>query len=252
MKRIFVTAFLMLSSLPPIATAQEPKAGVIHLPGGGVTDAAGKVGFFPNKSGGIDALDLATGKLLWASKEASRPLAVVDNRLIAQSGTGNQVRFVVFDTANQGKAAGESKPVKLPDWVAIQTQYGRTFQSNVRTDGAAMLYAWEARAFYAGGAAPTPEIEEAARKHATGVIRIDPKTGQAESIMPDKSMKLFPLRADVITSKVGMLTLSLKDGPAQNPKNRFEMRRTLQAMNQAKELVWQYDIAAPVFLPPPP
>ena len=55
-----------------------------HLPGSGVADPAGKTGFFPNTAGDIDALDLATGKVRWTSKDANRPLLATDNRLFAQ------------------------------------------------------------------------------------------------------------------------------------------------------------------------
>ena len=35
-----------------------------------------------------------------------------------------------------------------------------------------------------------------------------------------------------------ILALIVKDGSAKNPKNPFEKRRTLQAVNEAKEVVW--------------
>src|SRR5258708_1768646 len=89
----------------PSLVAQEKKelTAPRHLPGGGVADPAGKVGFFPSKAGGIDALELASGKLLWSSKDADRPLVATADRLFAQAGTSNQVRVLVLDTTKQGK-----------------------------------------------------------------------------------------------------------------------------------------------------
>jgi hypothetical protein len=228
---------------------QEPQTPR-HLPGGGVADPAGKTGFVPNPSGGIDALDLATGKLLWSSKDANRPLFATADRLFAQK----QASLIVLDTTQEGKAVREAKSIALPNWASVEPGYGQSYRGSVRLNGDTLLLSWEARAFYAGGAAPTPEIEKRARKAASGVARLDLKTGKLDSLDADQvaAGKFFPMPADAINSKAGALTLSVKDGSAKNPKNIFEKRRTLQAINEAKEVVWARDIAAPIFLPPRP
>jgi len=79
-------------------------------------------------------------------------------------------------------------------------------------------------------------------------------TGKVELLDDDKiaAGKFFPLSMDAANSNVGALTLQVKDGPAKDAKNPFEKRRTLQAVNEAKEIVWQHDIAPPIFLPPLP
>src|ERR1019366_7100571 len=105
---------------------QEPQTPR-HLPGGGVADPAGKTGFVPNPSGGIDALDLATGKLLWSSKDANRPLFATADRLFAQAGSLNEIRVFVLDT-KEGKRVVESAPIKMPYWVSVQTAYGLSFR----------------------------------------------------------------------------------------------------------------------------
>ena len=49
--------------LIPFVPAQDDKPDVGRLlPGNGVADPAAKMGFFPNTTGGIDAVDLTTGK----------------------------------------------------------------------------------------------------------------------------------------------------------------------------------------------
>ena len=63
-----------------------------------------------------------------------------------------------------GKLMRESDAGVLPEWASVPVTYGRSFRSAVRPEKGAILYVWEARAFYAGGAAPTPEIQAAARK----------------------------------------------------------------------------------------
>jgi len=74
-------------------------------------------------------------------------------------------------------------------------------------------------------------------------------TGAVEALPTEKS-STEPLPR--LVSKVGVLTLSLKDEPTKNPLKPFERRRTLQAVNDAQEVVWRHEIAAPIFLVPRP
>jgi hypothetical protein len=162
------------------APAQE-KAPFAVLPGG-VADPAGKVGYVQAPSGGVDALDLATGKVRWQVAETCKPLALAGDRLLCQApekGKANAVRILVLDTRDKGKVLRRSDPVTFPDWVSVGVTYGRSFTSRARLDGKdTLLLQWEARAFYAGGAAPTPEVLERARKHAAGVARVNIDSGR--------------------------------------------------------------------------
>ena len=235
--------------------AEENKPIALHvLPGKGLADAAGKTGFFPNTRGGIDALDLATGKVLWSSKDANLPLITAGTHLYAIKGSGNQLRVIKLDTSKDGERVFESPAIPLPAWASVDTAYGRRFRSSVRLDANGLFLIWEADAFYAGGAAPPPEVLKRERKQEKGVARIDTKTGMIEALDADKIAdgKFFPMSAPAANPRVGTLTLLVKDGPGENPKNRFERRRTLQAVNEAKEVVWQCDIAPPIELPPRP
>jgi hypothetical protein len=178
----------LVVGLSPAAPA-EGAAGSVPFPGG-VADAAGKGAFVTNPKGGIDALDLETGKVLWQTAEASKPLAVSEKRLVAQAavkGKANSVRVVVFDISDKGKRLLESDPVVFPDWVAVGLALGRSFTSSGRLDKGDLLLRWEARAWYAGGARPTPEIEQAARKHAKGVAKVSLESGKVEMLAEDKA-----------------------------------------------------------------
>jgi hypothetical protein len=166
----------------------RPPLPFLSLPGG-VADPEGKTGYLANPQGGIDAVDLARGKLLWDTKAGSTLLAFADNRLIAQAGVegkGNQIRLVVLDTTNKGKLLLASKPVVFPEWVSVGVTHGRSFSAGARIIKNNLLLTWEARAWYAGGARPTPQIEKAARRHASGVAQIDLKNGRVEMLSRDK------------------------------------------------------------------
>jgi len=238
-------AVLFTLAFPAVNASAQDK-----LPGGGVADPAGKTGFFPGAKGGVDALDLASGKLLWHRDGGNRPLHATINRLFVQKGAA--VEFL--DTADNGKLVLEAKTLGFPDWVSVDVAYGRTFRSSVRVEGKTLFLSWEARAFYAGGAPPPPEVIKAAEKAASGVARVNLETGKIEPLDADKIAvgKFFPLPTEGVKSKVGGLTLTLKDDQAPNTRNPFQKRRMLQALNAANEIVWERAIAAPVFLPPKP
>src|SRR5262249_45644400 len=77
---------------------------------------AGRTGYLANASGGIDVVDLEKGKLLWSSTEATRPLGLLGNRLVALAqgmDQGSTLRVVVLDT--RGKRLLRSAPVPVPD-----------------------------------------------------------------------------------------------------------------------------------------
>ena len=54
------------------------------------------------------------------------------------------------------------------------------------------------------------------------------------------------------SAKVGELTLSAVESAPEKPRNPFERRRIVQATNAAGAVVWEHEIAAPIFLPPLP
>jgi hypothetical protein len=157
---------------------------------GGVADPAAKTAYVVNTAGGIDAIDLDKGATLWDTKDPARPVAVAAKKLVAQvpvAGKANVVRLVVLDTAAKGKKLSESDPITFPDWVSVGGGYGRSFTSSGRAHDGALLLTWEARAWYAGGARPTPEIEKAARKHETGVAKVNLESGKVEMLPADKA-----------------------------------------------------------------
>lgn len=254
-RRSTILASMILLASAPCALPQVPAQAVSKsLPGGGQADPAGKIGYFPNTVGGVDALALADGKLLWSTKECNLPLAATEKIVYAQKGNGNQLRIVALDAGQEGKVAWTSPPLPLPGWASVGPAYGRSFHSAIRMEGGTMFVIWEARAFYAGGARPTAEVEKRARMEASGVARVDLSSGKVDPLDADAiaAGKFFPIPFATVEAGVGALRLQVQDGPAVNGKNPFERRRTLQALSAAKEIVWQRDIAAPVFLPPLP
>ncbi len=154
----------------------------------GVADRDGKAGYVHAAAGGVEALDLATGKVLWNFTEPCRPLALMGDRLVCQAaekGKANAIRLMMLDVRDKGKVLLRSDPITFPDWVSVGTTYGRSFTSEAIPDGKdALVLRWEARAWYAGGARPTPEIEARARKHERGAVRVHLDSGRVDPKAP--------------------------------------------------------------------
>lgn len=219
------------------------------LPGQGIADPMGKIGFFPNTSDGIDALNLDTGKVLWSSKEANLPFIATRRHLFALSGNGNQLRVIKMDTSNHGACLFESPLIPLPSWASVSIQYGRSFRSSARLDSNGLFLIWEARSFYSGGVEPPPDILASSTKYQSGVESIDKDSGKIESlgIKEIADGKFFPISKVEANPKLDSLTLLVKDGSVNFQT--FKRSQILQAVNEVKHIVWQHDIAPLLELP---
>jgi hypothetical protein len=156
----------------------------------GVADARGAWGFVTNPAGGIDALDLATSKVLWSTAEAHTPVALAGRDLVAlvpDKVRRNALRVVTFDVEDRGRRPRVSDAVVFPDWVSVSPAPGRSFTTQAWVDGDKLLLRWDARGWYAGAARRTPEIEKAARRSASGVARVDLRTGGLEMFAAEKA-----------------------------------------------------------------
>jgi hypothetical protein len=181
-----------LDALPPITKPQPTIAtdSPIHLPAG-IADPTCRTGFFAGATGGIEALDLANGKMLWQTHEAQRPLLLDGDHLLAQAGTKrNRLRILRLNVKRNGECDFESDPIVFPAWVVTGEAQGHSFSARWRLVKNQLVLDWEASAWYAGNARPTSEEEQAARKHASGVAYIDLRTGQIEILPAEK--KLLP------------------------------------------------------------
>jgi len=186
-----LVAFLVLVPSAALVAAGTDGNVVIApraLPGG-VADAEGKVGYLTDPAGTIVAVNLENGNVLWESKDAVKPLIVLGKKLLAQAplkDKGNGLRIVALASDAKGKKLQESEAVIFPDWVSLGSGLGRSFSSQTSVFKNELLLKWEARAWYVGGARPTPEIEEAARKHATGIAKVNLESGRVDMLGLDK------------------------------------------------------------------
>jgi hypothetical protein len=170
---------LLTVALTVSAVAASARAGQL-LPCG-VADPGGRTGFVANSHGGIDAVDLATGELLWAVDDANRPALADDDRLFAWAPVkANGLHVLAFKRTEGGRRLLESEPVVFPDWVQVEEGPGHSFTTHWRLEKGRLILDWEARAWYSGAhAAAHPDVED--RRFAEGQVRIDVETGKTET-----------------------------------------------------------------------
>jgi len=112
----YVVPGLVLIALQ--ASAADDAIKPVQIPGG-VANATGTVGYLTAPDGGINAVDLEKGTVLWESHEAGMPLIVMGHRLVALSAGKKMLRTLVLDTRNKGKKLFESEPIEMPDWLEL-------------------------------------------------------------------------------------------------------------------------------------
>jgi hypothetical protein len=150
----------------------------VPLPGG-VADPEGHTGYVVGASGHLEALELATGRLLWSVAGAGEPLLVLGKRLITRLNLPpNRLRLVVLDVANRGHRLLESEVVIFPEWVSIEDP--NSFGLEAFGLRETVHLTWHASARYQGGAPPPQSVAAKAKKSEAGEVLVDLKTGRVE------------------------------------------------------------------------
>jgi hypothetical protein len=239
---------LLLAAL--VAPPAEPKPPLITLVmGGGVATPNEKFVAVPGKEG-VELLDIATGKPAWVNKEVSKVAGASDKVVLAWSADEKKpfaFRVFVLD-AETGKTLTKSDPIEMPDWAVTGHTHGRSFRTGARVEQGAVLVVWQANAFYAGGAAPSPEILKAARKEAVGVASIDMKTGKISAL----ERKPKPEEFGTNTNKVGDYDVSVTEMLQGKPMGFAGMTTVKMTVLKDKKTLWTRELAGNPFSPPPP
>lgn len=151
---------LLILLLPGIALAESrstrpvsDQAALIH--DGAVVSPRHGLAYVMRPRGGVDAVDLASGKVRWHSNGGAKPIGLVGDRLVAQaeSRAGNRLDLVVLD-ARSG-ATRDSTSIELPAGVRASVIDGPSGAFNVRGNrvNSQLAVRWEASGAAAGDAA---------------------------------------------------------------------------------------------------
>jgi len=164
----------------------HPAASGFQLRPGVIVDAGRGVVFVMNRNRGIDSDDLSSGRVLWSTTIAAKPLLEFDDHLVAQAEAHNAgtLPVVVLNSGTGGEPVFEAA-VPLPAGVSafIDDRLGAQFSVTARTESAALFVSWHFKrtvvsGVYRPGAPRTQENR--------GAARIDLKTGQVHSLKPNE------------------------------------------------------------------
>ncbi|MGH8488405.1 MAG: hypothetical protein ACREXS_05940 [Gammaproteobacteria bacterium] len=156
---------------------------------GVIVDMSTHLAYLMNPQGGIDALDLSSGNLVWNSDKAAKPLFLCDKVLIAQArnrGRVNILRIVALNTQDIGNPVFEAS-FELPNEVSalIDDGLGTSFRVTARTHQDDLILSWMFYRQIITGVAPDKDTT-AFDYEAAGAVRVDFKTGHVESLRPDE------------------------------------------------------------------
>jgi outer membrane protein assembly factor BamB len=111
---LWTMAFALASFPADAGSWHEVVASPYILPGG-IADPAGRNGFIANAAGGIVAVDLRDGKVLWQSTAIRHPIVITGERLYASALTPTgQLCVVGLDATRNGDVVFRSDAIVLP------------------------------------------------------------------------------------------------------------------------------------------
>ncbi len=172
-RRLWLPAFACLLVTPAIAAAQVPSGPSLY--DGVVVNPAAGTAYVMSPSGGIEAIDLASGARRWRSDAAAKPLAVSGGTLVAQAAPGEGEQLVLVCLETGGGAARTRSRVSLPGDLKAEVSDTANQQTTVRAllSGPDVVVAWTIDARLARGIAEGDDGVDA-----VGAARLNPATGE--------------------------------------------------------------------------
>jgi hypothetical protein len=216
-----LVACLLAAGTP--AQEKAPPARQTHSLRAGLVLLDDRAAYAVNPEGGIDVVDLQTGKLLWSTQKGSYwPLAVQGNLLLArrrEPGKRNVIRVSSLDLTQKGKVVKESGPIEFPaawvgpGWNDPVSRYiggapprpippGPQVRYEVRLGGGKLLMTWEAS--WEAGLLP-PGI----RQEHKGLVEVSLAGGGVRLLPSDR--KLAPVKEpkDIVVGQRKLLILDV-------------------------------------------
>lgn len=155
----------------------EFQPGVIVAPARGTA-------YIMNPGGGINAVELASGHLLWQSSHAEKPLLVNGALLLAQRKPrrGDSKLRLVGLRLHDGRSAGFEVNVELPKGsrALISDELGKQFRIKAHILESKTVISWWYREIRIGGVAPGAGVKPV--HQSKGTVQINLSTGRSVSI----------------------------------------------------------------------
>ncbi len=164
------------------STWAEPPETSVELAAGVVVAGDGAALYLMTPAGEVAAVETATGRSLWTSAAAARPLALAAGRLLVQReapAPAGGLALALLDPAT-GDAAAPLFEAPLPPGVRplIEQTLEESFELTARRQDADVLLSWSYRYRPVTGVSPPAGGEPVAR-HERGILRVDPRAATA-------------------------------------------------------------------------
>jgi hypothetical protein len=232
-------AFALLAGLLAPAAAMALHDGV-------VIDVDGGTVYVMSPQGGIDALDLDTGNVIWKSSAAAKPLLVKGGTLVAQGRSGRSGELVIVALDAKRGAERERVAVEIPAALHAQVADGpsRTFRVQAFSAADSVIVTWAAGDRYPvqgallapepAGAAPTntPSNKRATAQPLSGAARLDLTAGRAVA-MPYEQAQELRTPAPIAVEKSGRQA----DGLGQQLTS-LDGRHVLHSERSGEDKLW--------------
>jgi hypothetical protein len=186
MSSLIVILFAVFFALPTAGQAsRETLTKTRHCFPRGIPDSDGQRAYMRNTLGGIDSIDLKTGKLLWTSAAASIPLLLNRHYLLASKYISENVIQVVKIDCKTGELVTTSEPINFPEGIKISSNRDQDFGLEARMANDTLKLVWQGRTRYEGGAPPPTYLRQKWQKQLSGIFEIDLVTGNVTSQITD-------------------------------------------------------------------
>src|SRR5262249_20809906 len=208
---VFARHFLAERQAVAAPLPAEPAQGihaVLPMADGIMVDKDDQSVYAVNTDGGIDALELKTGKLLWKTPkgESYWPLAVVDKRLVARARDENRVKLfiAVLDISQNGKPVVKSDSVAPPlsgyAWLDSRVVGGaniprpvHTFHADESIVKGELVINWKSHTeipnFRRFAPPVDPQEQEREVRDESGTVQVNLETGKVKVTEGEKSSK---------------------------------------------------------------
>jgi hypothetical protein len=197
---------LLAGLLAPGAFAAQTSGAsnglAMALHDGVVVDAAAGAAYVMSPRGGIDAIDLTSGNVMWKSRDAAKPLLVKGGTLLAQAQPDRAGKLAVVALDAKRGSATRRIDLDIPSGVRAQVFDGpsQTFKVEAFSAANGMIVAWTAEdgRSLQGLLPPEPEGSPAESKAAVrvtaeprrGAARLDLAAGRALPMAYEKALGL--------------------------------------------------------------
>lgn len=182
-------ALALLVLLAPGVSMAAGGDSIRPLHEGVVIDSASGAAYVMSPRGGVDALELATGNVMWNSRDAAKPLLLKDGKLLAQARPAKDGALVVVALDAKGGKTQGRVDIEVPSFVRANVLDGpsRKFRAEAfEAEDGGVVVAWsaeEGRALqgFVEAEGANMSILEGAAKTSTlsGAVKIDVASGRA-------------------------------------------------------------------------